>query len=223
MRKMAKRILVPMLALVLVFTSMAAPVKAAEGEYLVFIALGADSNDGSWDISYAGPDTAGNTSNVTAVTAMAKDGDTVTVSLTVPTVKYTWYVAPCVIIDPTTLGANAHFDVSLKIDGVDKTNLINFAADDVNFWSENAGDYPATSCIRLAGGYNEWGTKYIDSPSGFTTIEYTITLNLDLPASATTTDAVPTTGDNNFVYLVAAFAVVSVAGIIVTRKKNFEA
>ena len=94
------------------------------------------------------------------------------------------------IIDPTTLGANAHFDVSLKLDGVDQTKLINFAADDVNYWSENAGDYPADTCIRLAGGYNEWGTKYIDSPSGFTTIEYTITLNLDMPAAAATTDAV---------------------------------
>ncbi len=50
-------------------------------------------------------------------------------------------------------------------------------AEGKTWWTEGTGDYTAAQCIRLAGGYNEWATKYIAEPAAFTTIEYTVTLN----------------------------------------------
>lgn len=171
-------------------------VKAAEDEYLVFIALGADSTaeGASWDVQYYGPEHSGNSANVEAVTATVKNGETATVSLTVPTIKYTWFLAPCVVVGDKVLDASSTFDVKVSIDGTDVTDTVNKDAG-VPFWNEATGDYTETQCVRIGAGYNEWGDKYMaESPTGFTKIEYTVTLNI-VEGTAAASDVVESTSE----------------------------
>lgn len=183
MKKALRKVLVAFMTMVLFIGSTVLPnkvVKAAEDEYLVFIALGADSTEegASWDVQYYGPEHSGNSANVKALTATIKNGETATVSLTVPTIKHTWFLAPCVIVGDKVLANTSTFDFTVSIDGTDVTNTVNKEAG-VPFWYEATGDYTETQCVRVGAGYNEWGDKYIpESPTGFTRIEYTITLNL---------------------------------------------
>ncbi len=77
-----------------------------------------------------------------------------------------------IIDDPSTLGASTTFDVKVYLDGEEIE--IDLSAGD-NFWTEDTGNYSG-NCVRIAGGYNEWGTMYIaEAPSGFTTITFEIT------------------------------------------------
>ncbi len=144
--------------------------------YTLFIAYGGDKEaEGDWGWGYTGVDVEG----ITAVAETIKVGETKTVSLTfdTPTVN-SWYFAPCLV--GTGIGestGNIDFTVTCKIDGVDVPVNMEADAEGKTWWSEGTGDWAGADCIRLAGGYNEWATKYIDEPASFTTIEYTITLN----------------------------------------------
>ena len=198
MKKTLRKVLVSFLTLALFMGSTVLPnkvVKAAEDEYLVFIALGADSTEegASWDVQYYGPEHSGNSANVEAVTATIKNGETATVSLTVPTIKYTWFLAPCVVVGDKVLADTSAFDFTVSIDGKDVTDTVNKEAG-VPFWYEATGDYTDTQCVRLGAGYNEWGDKYMaESPTGFTKIEYTITLNLVEGDATAASDTVEST------------------------------
>lgn len=144
----------------------------SEESYPAFIALGGDkaeSND--WAYGYYGADVEG----ITAVNGEVKSGETTTLSLTFDEpVLYTWFVAPCIVIDnPTWVSAEkSTFDVKVYLDGVEVTP--DMSAGD-SCWVEATGDY-AENCLRIGGGYNEWGTKYLaESPAGFTEIKFEIT------------------------------------------------
>lgn len=139
-------------------------------EYPVFIGIGASQD---WSLGYAGPN--GTPSGVKeAVNGVLKSGETTTVSVTFEKVAdYTWWVAPCMIIDdPSTLAANTTFDVKVYLDGVEVATDLTVGK---NFWAENTDTY-VDNCVRIGGGYNEWGDKYIaESPKNYTTISFEIT------------------------------------------------
>ena len=151
----------------------------AEGpEFDLFIAYGGDraeSND--WGYEYYGADTE-KSAGITAVNDKISVGETVTISLTFenPAV-YSWFFSPCLVADDITWIGEVDFDVTCKVNGEEVA--INMEADSQGrtWWTEGTGDYTAAQCIRLAGGYNEWGAQFIGQPEGLTTIEYTITLN----------------------------------------------
>lgn len=139
-------------------------------EYPAFIGIGANED---WSVGYAGPSST--PSGIASVTdGVLKSGETTTISLTLenPT-DHTWWVAPCMLIDnPATLAANTTFEVKTLIDGKEVATDLTVGK---NFWAEGTGDY-ADNCVRIAGGYNEWGDKYLaESPSGYTTIAFEIT------------------------------------------------
>ena len=143
----------------------------------MFLAIGADAEaDGDWGYQYYGNGASSNAGDVTATDATAKVGDTVTIGVSFPTeVVYTWFMAPVLVAENA---GNVDYTIdSVKIDGEDVTDKIDFSAGKA-FWYEGTGDYSDTQAVRLAGGYNEWGDKYItESPKGFKEITYTITLN----------------------------------------------
>lgn len=182
MKKRMKKFFACMLAFALTLgVAMPMQVEAAEEStetYDVFLAIGADvaaSND--WGYGYAGPGS-DVTGDITATDAKIAVGETATVSLEFASpVLYTWYLAP--VITATDV-VSADFDVQVLIDGKDVTDTIDFAAGDA-WWSEDTGAFTTANenqPIRIAGGYNEWGTKYMaEAPSGFTKIEYVITAN----------------------------------------------
>jgi len=150
----------------------ASEVVAYDGALDLWIALGGDkdaSNDWGYNEASEG---------VVAVNETITAGETKTVSLTFPTpVLYTWYCAPVLSSVGSGIGANlASVDAEIvcKIDGQEVA--IDFAAGDLA-WAEGTGSVTPEDCVRLAGGYNEWGSQYIASPQNFTTIEYTVTLN----------------------------------------------
>lgn len=145
--------------------------KLSEAEFPAFLALGADGESaGSWGLQYYGADAAG----VTATNGVLKNGETTSLVLAFDdTVTYTWFVAPCMIVDdPSTISPESVFDVKVLLDGVEiETDL----SAGKSCWAEDTGDY-AGNCVRIGGGYNEWGDKYIaEAPAGFKTIEFQIT------------------------------------------------
>lgn len=160
--------------------------KAAEGagevitevpeEFDLFIAYGGDKaaeNDWAW--GYTGTDVEG----ITATTAKIKVGETQTVSLTFDGGNVnSWYFAPCLVAPGAGTAITAiDFTVTCKIDGADVAIDMAANPDGTTWWAEATGDHAIENCVRLAGGYNEWATQYIPEPAGFTTIEYTVTLN----------------------------------------------
>ena len=159
----------------------AGPVESTES-YPAFIAIGGDKEAGDWAYSYAGEETP--VAGITAVNGELKSGETTTISLSFETpVVYTWYVAPCFVVpDSAAIDASSTFDVKVFLDGTEVTP--DFAAGDA-FWAEGTGSYAQEQCVRIAGGYNEWGTKYIaESPAGFSEIKYEITPHIYLAAAA---------------------------------------
>ncbi|MBP3611117.1 MAG: hypothetical protein J6J42_12380 [Lachnospiraceae bacterium] len=59
---------------------------------------------------------------------------------------------------------------------IDQVNMN--ARADGPWWYEGTGDYTDTQAIRLAGGYNEWGDKFMaEGPKGYTELSFTYTLN----------------------------------------------
>lgn len=143
----------------------------SDAEYDAFIAIGADGEAaGSWGLQYYGADAAG----VTAVNGKLKSGETTSLSVTFEdTVAYTWFVAPCMIVDnASTISPDSTFDVKVLVDGEEIATDLSVGK---SCWAEDTGDY-AGNCIRIGGGYNEWGDKYIaEAPAGFKTIEFQIT------------------------------------------------
>ena len=144
-------------------------------EYELFIGYGGDkAAENDWGWVYEGVDVEG----ITAVKSTIKAGETATISLTFATpVVNSWWFAPCLVGEDVSLVSTVDFTVVCKIDGVEVPINMGAAEDGATWWTEGTGSYTGAQCIRLAGGYNEWGTKYIEKPAGFTTIEYTITLN----------------------------------------------
>lgn len=157
---------------------------AYDGEVTMFLAGTAESADQAWDYTWAN----GTTDNaaITGDVVTAKAGDTVTIGITYPTaVHHTWWLAPTVVFPETEDGKDYKVDYTidkLVIDGNDVTDKITLdAAADLS-WYEGTENHPVTRTIRLGGGYNEWGAgnaKCVEGTllEGFTTIEYTITLN----------------------------------------------
>ncbi len=183
MKKTLKKFLVTLLSAVMVFSSLTITAAADEADgYTLFIGFGGDAAEGGdWGYGYAGPES-DNAGDIDAVVETIKVGETKTVSLTLPSeCIYTWWLAPVLLAENVT---DLDVDIQVSIDGNDVTGGVDFAAGDA-WWYEGTGNYDDTTAIRLAGGYNEWGTAYMSSPV-FTTIEYTVTLN-----SITTGEAAP--------------------------------
>ena len=180
MKKTLARFLSIMLVLALLAAGAAVAPASAEAaaipeEFDLFIAYGGDKEaENDWGWGYTGTDVDG----ITAVKEKIKVGETKTVSLTfdTPTVN-SWYFAPCLVAEDVTGIGALDFTVTCKIDGKDVPVDMNADADGKTWWTEDTGETKASSCIRLAGGFNEWATKYIAEPEAFTTIEYTVTLN----------------------------------------------
>lgn len=177
MKKKMKRFFASVLAFAMMFSTLTFTSAAAEDEYQMFLAIGADAKaDDDWGYLYYGNGASSNAGDVTATDATAKVGDTVTIGVSFPTeVIYTWFMAPVLVAENV---GNVDYTIdSVKIDGEDVTDKIDFSAGKA-FWYEGTGDYSETQAVRLAGGYNEWGDKYMaESPKGFKEITYTITLN----------------------------------------------
>ncbi|MBE5875938.1 MAG: hypothetical protein E7290_03505 [Lachnospiraceae bacterium] len=183
MKKTMKRIFASMLAFAMMLCAVPTmSVAAEEKAYDVFIAFGGDVESGDWGYQYYGDGAASNAGDITATNATIKEGETAKVSLEFASpVAYTWFTAPVVAGN----FSEADFSVKVLIDGKDVTDTVNFAADDKNWWAEATGDYAEDQCVRLAGGYNEWATKYIaESPAGFTKLEFEITANKLVEGSA---------------------------------------
>ncbi len=175
---MFKRVLAMTLALMLMIgcfgVAVYADVNSVPEEFEAFIAYGGDKvDDGDWGYGYAGVDAEG----ITAVKETIKVGETKTISLTFAEASpNAWYFAPCLVADNVVAIRTLKFDIVCKINGEEVEINKNADADGKLWWMEGTGDYQIDECIRLAGGYNEWGTKYIEEPSNITSIEYTITL-----------------------------------------------
>ena len=153
---------------------------AAEGKYELFIAYGGDkAAENDWLYEYYGDASIEHAAGITATHAKIDVGQTATISLSFaePNLN-SWFFAPCLvgtgIVDEI---GDIDFTVTCKIDGVEVPVDMAADAEGKTWWSEGTGNYASSDCIRLAGGYNEWATKYIAEPAGFSTIEYTVTIN----------------------------------------------
>ncbi len=170
-----KKVLATLLAFAMMFSTLTLAAAADEGEYLMFLGYGGESTDGAWDLCWANE--ADNTSGIEATTAMVKAGDTVTIGLTMPTaVTHTWWMAPTMVASGVS---NVAYTIDkVAIDGKDVTDTLDLSLGEKEWWYEGTGTYSGEESLRLKGGYNEWADKYIgESPVGFTTIEYTITVS----------------------------------------------
>ena len=177
MRKKLKKLMTFLLTGVMMFATLGLPVSAEGEEYEMFIAIGADlAEDGDWGLQYYGDGAASNAGDIVTSNAKVKVGDTVTIGLTMPSpVLKTYFVAPVLVAEGV---GNLDYTIdSIKLDGEDVLADVNLAAGDA-FWYEGTGDYTDKQAVRLAGGYNEWGTQYIAEPSGFTKVTYEITPNI---------------------------------------------
>ncbi len=175
MKKTFKKWLVTLLSAMMVFSSLTITAAAEGEEYDLFIGFGGDDAEesGGWGFQFNSPNADNNVGDIQAVTEKIKVGETKTVSLTLPAeTLHTYWIAPVLVAEGVS---DLSVDVQVSIDGNDVTGDVDFAAGDA-WWYEGTGEYDETKAIRLAGGYNEWGTQYMESPV-FTTIEYTITLN----------------------------------------------
>ena len=168
----------------------------SEESYPAFIAFGGDKEaENDWGFGYYG----GDAGDIVATNGEIKSGETTTLSLEFPSeVFYTWFTAPCFIVeDSSVISKNSTFDVKVFLDGEEVA--VDLAAGDA-CWAEATGDYPVEQCMRIAGGYNEWGTKYLaESPKGFTTLTFEITPTIYI-ASATEEEAPQNEFDPNGTY-----------------------
>ncbi len=182
MSKKFKKFFAGLLAFVMVFamTAVAAPkaeAKADEGEYLAFVGIGAGSTADGWDLGYAN-DPANDNAEIVATTATFKEGDTFTIGVAMPAeVAKTWWLAPVIVAEGIE---NIDYTInSITIDGEDVLSTVNLNAREAgDWWYEGTGAYTAEQSIRLAGGYNEWGDKFMaEGPTGWTELSYNITVN----------------------------------------------
>ena len=151
----------------------------------LFVAYGGDkveSND--WGYEYYGADTE-KSAGITATNAQIHVGETATIALTFDNAAvYSWFFAPCLVAEDVTWIGDIDFTITCKVNGQEVDIDMNADSQGRTWWTEGTGEYPANECIRLAGGYNEWGAQFIAQPEGLTTIEYTITINSITEASA---------------------------------------
>ena len=149
----------------------------------LFVAFGGDKAEaGDWAYGYYGADVEG----MTPVNATIAAGQTATVSITLDSAALTTYFfAPCLVADDVTWIGDIDFTVTCKINGEEVDIDLNADSQGRTWWTEGTGDYSASQCIRLAGSYNEWGTRFVSLPEdGIVSIEYTITINSITEASA---------------------------------------
>lgn len=192
MKKTMKRFFAALLASTMMFATLSLTAAAEGEEFEMFIAIGADAEaENDWGLQYYGDGASDNVGDIVATNATAKVGDTVTIGLTMPTeVVYTWFMAPVLVAEGV---GNVDYTIdSIKLDGEDILGNVDLAAGDA-WWYEGTGPYTSEQSIRLAGGFNEWGTKYMaESPAGFTSIEYTITIN-NIEFGAAAGELIPST------------------------------
>lgn len=158
------------------------PAKAAEPyeeDLTVFISFtGSGAAAGDRGYIFNGPDK-DVTGDITATTASAKVGDTVTVSLTFPEeVTGVYDIAPVVVSQYDNIAiANVTADVSLKVNGEDVEITRDETAEIPDGWESAKEGYK--TAWRLYGGIEEGVMKFVDANAfrGATTIEYTITIN----------------------------------------------
>lgn len=175
MKKLMKKLFASLLAFAMMFSMMPLSASAEGEEYLMFLAYGGESEQDAWNLSWANEE--GNESGIEATTAMAKVGDTVTIGVKLPeAATKTWWMAPVLIAEGVS---DLSYTIDkVTIDGEDITDSLDLTLGDKTWWNEGTGNYTEEEAVRLQGGYNEWGDKYIaESPAGFTELEYTITLN----------------------------------------------
>ena len=183
MKKLLKKTGALVLAFLTAFMMMpAASVKAAEQyeeELSVFISFcGSGAEAGDRGLFYAGPGKESNP-DITAVTASAKVGDTVTVSLSFPEeVTGVYDIAPVIVSQYDNIAIeNVTADVTLKVNGEDVEITREDSEDIPISWESLKDDYK--TAWRLYGGIEEGGLKYVDANvfKGATSIEYTVTIN----------------------------------------------
>ena len=196
MKKVLKKLMVSLLSAAMLLGTVSVPAKAAEEDaYDLFIAFGGDkAAENDWGLAYDGGDAA---EGITATEATIKSGETATVSLEfAEPVFYTWYCAPVIVAEG--VGA-ADFSVKCFIDDAE-TELDMTAGD--NWWYEATGAFDETQTVRVAGGYNEWGAKYIpESPKGFKKIAFEITANsIQVGGGEATPKTASGTVDKNGIY-----------------------
>ena len=130
--------------------------------------------------------------------------------------SYAWFVAPTLVFDSLpaledgqTYADLYDVDVKLYVDGDEVT--IDETAGDL-MWAEATGDNAVDCTARVYGGYNEWGSKYVDESvfEGASSIKYVITIS---EIAAEDTGAVAP------VMLFGLTAVVGM-GLLVSKKKR---
>lgn len=172
----------------------------SEESYPAFIAFGGDITEGDWGFQYYGDGAASNAGDVVATNGEIKSGETTTLTLEFPSeVYYTWFTAPCFIVDDANaVSPESTFDVKVFLDGVEVATDLSAGK---SCWAEGTGDYSAEQCIRIGGGYNEWGDKYLaESPKGFTTLTFEITSTVYLMSGGGEEEAPQNEFDPNGTY-----------------------
>lgn len=163
----------------------------SEESYPAFIAFGGDVEEGDWGFQYYGDGAGSNSGDIVATNGEVKSGETTTLTLEFPSeVYYTWFVAPCFVVeDASKVSPESTFDVKVFLDGEEVTTDLSAGK---SCWAEGTGDYDETKCVRIGGGYNEWGDKYLaESPKGFKTITFEITPTIYLMSGEAPEEAAP--------------------------------
>ena len=140
----------------------------SEEKYRIFASFGGDRNKkGDWEYQFYG---GAYPEGMSGSEAEIGVGDTVTVSISFDKKPVNvWCTCPILIGEGIK---DAEFTVKTFING--KEVKVNSDAGPI-YWYESSGIFSETEAVRLYGGYNEWGTKYIKSPSKVTEIAYEIT------------------------------------------------
>ncbi len=186
MKKMFKKAVVTALTTAMALSSMIAinpkEAKADVAEYEIYFGIGA-GND--WEYQYNSPDATDNKGDIVATTAKVKEGDTVTVGVTLPeATDKVWWMAPVLVVDnAATMAVDFTLD-KVTFDGTDVTDQIDITIreDGSIAWAEDTGAKKGNA-IRLAGGYNEWGDKFVTPPASVKEIMYTVTIKSVAPAA----------------------------------------
>ncbi len=178
MRKTLKKAVVTALTTVMALSSIIAinpkEAKADTTEYDMYFGIGAGNE---WEYQYNSPNAADNKGDIKSTAVKVKAGDTVTVGVTLPeATDKIWWMAPVIVAEDA---ANLAVDFTLDkvtFDGTDVTSQVDLTvrAEGIS-WAEDTGEYKGNA-IRLAGGYNEWGDKFVTPPASVKEIMYTITV-----------------------------------------------
>lgn len=164
----------------------------SEESYPAFIAFGGDlAAENDWGLQYYGDGAGSNAGDIVATNGEIKSGETTTLTLEFPSeVYYTWFTAPCFIVDDAAaVSPDSTFDVKVYLDGEEVTTDLSAGK---SCWAEGTGDYTEAQCVRIGGGYNEWGDKYLaESPKGFKTLTFEITPTIYLMSGAAPEEAAP--------------------------------